>query len=162
VVVVLVAVLLMSASAYGASCKGTPGNGTTPPGERASPSWYGNGELWTFGLVRFVANPHGTGMPEINADGSITNKYLWLGKRTSATPPLDRIRLVISGRRLDGPGRFKKSGRGAGWNSKALYWPSYLTFPIAGCWQVTARVNKGPRLRFVVAVEAPPATARAS
>ena len=147
--------VVVAAPAAGATCQGTPGNGTTPPGERASPSWYGNGELWTFGLVRFVARPRGSGLPEINPDGSIVNKYLYLAKRTRSTPPLERLRLVISGRRLDGSGRFKIVRRGMGWNSQALYSPGYITFPRAGCWKVTSRLNKGKRLIFVVEVLAP-------
>ena len=61
--------------------------------------------------------------------------------------------LTVSGRRLDGDARpltaeMPQSFVGAGFQ------PSYLIFPAAGCWEVTATAN-GSSLTFVTMVATP-------
>ena len=128
-----------------------------PPGEGAKIP--GNGHLWA-GIQpdgRIVARPreHG-GHPKQLRDGSIRDKILFFGRRSSR-----KRNLTITGRRIDADARRIRIDRGRGsWNGQALYWPGYVTFPTPGCWKVAATIGKGTRLVMVLSVEPPPETRR--
>jgi hypothetical protein len=139
-------------------CPVTLPNGSTPPGENSGPTWTGNAGLWTFLPIdgHLLANRRGS-LPLLKPDGSVDHKILWLGRRDRTTPDLKRLRFVVTAKRLDQPAaRFKKTGRGAGWNGKALYWPMILRFPSAGCFKVVGQLSNGARLSAVMSVEAKP------
>jgi hypothetical protein len=143
------------APARAAACRVTIPNGSKPPGE--SFEAHGNGRLWAVIPPdgRIVARPRGSdGLPHQGSDGSIVDKVLWLGRRTSRTRS---AKLKIAGTRLDADARTFRLNRGRGsWNGEALYWPGYMKFPAAGCWKVVGTLGKGTRLAFVLSVEPPP------
>jgi len=149
--VLLGALLFVSAGqgvAKRTACGVTLPNGKHPPGTAASPEWYGNGKLfaplWPHGVI--PVDPR-----YINADGSLWVKLPWWGFRVP--PKLLKIR----GQRLDGSSRplraSVKWGQPEGY--RGSFWASGLTFPRAGCWQVTGRVGK-VRLTFVTLVRKVP------
>jgi hypothetical protein len=130
------------------ACGVTPPNGKHPPGTAPGPYWYGNGKLFT------PLWPHGVIFADprfINPDGSVSMKFMWWGFR------VPHKKLTIGGQRLDGPSRPLRSsvhwGQPDGY--RGSFWASGLTFPRAGCWQVTGRVGK-VRLTFVTLVRKVP------
>jgi hypothetical protein len=127
------------------ACGVTLPNGKHPAGTAAGPDWYGNGKLFTGGLW-----PHGVILADprfINLDGSIGMKFPWWGVG------VPHKLLKIRGQRLDGPSRPLRArvqwGQPEGF--RGSFWSSGLTFPRAGCWQVTGRVGS-VRLTFVTLV----------
>lgn len=132
-------------------CAPTAPNGVTPPGEAASASYLGNGELFT--LLYY---------PQLDAaarnlqpDGSIGEKFGWWADSRFVGD------LRIAGRRLDAPApplraRTQAASpetpfRGSG------FWTAAIYFPTPGCWEVTGSLvdgsgETGPSLRFVIDV----------
>jgi hypothetical protein len=93
--------------------------------------------LWPDGTVVFRPDGSGTRMP----DGSLRMKFLWIK---------DKRPLSVTGRRLDGaapPLRFEPT---PGFEYERFQ-PSYLLFPKAGCWEVTAKLQQST-LTFVTRV----------
>ena len=130
------------------ACGVTLPNGSHPPGTTASPNWYGNGKLFT------LLWPHGVILVDprfVNTDGSIWMKFPWWG--VHVPPKL----LRIGGQRLDGPSRPLRArvNSGAVPGFRGSFWASGVTFPQAGCWQVTGRVGR-MRLTFVTLVRKVP------
>lgn len=125
-----------------AECSPTQPNGDTPPGEEPSPSFHGNGNLYTNGLWakgEILADPR-----FVAADGSIRMKVgWWRAPGVGAAGDLQ-----IAGHELgtsaaiaasipDGYGqRFQATG---------------ITFPTEGCYEITAR-SGAAALTFVVKV----------
>jgi hypothetical protein len=117
-------------------CPITIPNGSRPPGPTFGAEFHGNGSIWV-----------GTWHSDVvvwpaGSDGSITTKFGWwrgvVGK------------LQIEGRRLDAPapplvGHVPDGYGDSGFQS------SGITFPTAGCWQVTGRVGDAS-LTFVALV----------
>jgi hypothetical protein len=130
------------------ACGVTPPNGKQPPGTTAGPNWYGNGKLfaplWPYGVI--LVDPR-----FVNDDGSILTKLPWWGYR------VPHQLLKIRGQRLDGSSRPLRAsvqwGQPDGY--RGSFWATGLTFPRAGCWQVTGRVG-GVRLTFVTLVRRTP------
>jgi hypothetical protein len=130
------------------ACGVTLPNGKHPAGTAAGPYWYGNGKLFT------PLWPHGVILADprfINPDGSTWMKFPWWGVG------VPHKLLTIRGQRLDGPSRPLRArvqwGQPEGF--RGSFWSSGLTFPRAGCWQVTGRVGK-VRLTFVTLVRKVP------
>jgi hypothetical protein len=137
-------------------CPVTLANGSTPPGERPSPGYHGNGALstalWPNGRVVF--EPGGPG--SVEPDGSLSMKWPWwwdVGRQ-----------LTIKGRRLDGaapplraeaPGGRRLDVPPSTDSSTALevtrFQATALIFPSEGCWEVTGNVGDAS-LTFVVLV----------
>ena len=126
-------------------CPVTIANGKAPPGERRSSLDHGNGRLWT------VLPPGGIdrgGTPE--PDGSTSQKYPWWTVGTEGD-------LTIEGRRLDTAVAAPLHARvNSGLPDTPFatvpggsFWSSAISFPSAGCWQVTGRVGAAS-LTFVV------------
>jgi hypothetical protein len=130
-------------------CPVTIPNGNGPPGEQPSPTYYGNGRLWT-GLAPNGIDNGGT----LEPDGSISQKYGWFtvgtmggltiqGRRVDASAPPPRAR--INSGVPETPFATVPGGR---------FWASSIYFPTEGCWQVTGRVGR-TSLTFVVFVAKP-------
>jgi hypothetical protein len=71
----------------------------------------------------------------------VSPKILWIARTPTSAPTV-----TISGRRLDGPGRFRtvaryaqggRDGAGAG-----AQFPSEVAIPSAGCWRVTVTAGR--------------------
>jgi hypothetical protein len=132
----LIAIALSAAAAAQTDplCPITPPNEFSPPGERLAWTGVGNGALWTSlwpdGTIVF--RPGGPGF--VLPDGALKMKQGWWRKSLDG-------RLMIEGKRLDGPApplRYQESGlaeQPVGFN------PSYLIFPTPGCWEITGRVG---------------------
>lgn len=122
-----------------ASCPVTLPNGNPPPGQPSSPTYHGNGQLWTNLLPNGVLVP-----PEnVRPDGKLT--YNWWWWRGQSGP------LSIEGRRLDdlnAPPLEAEITPGFG---DSGYQDSWLIFPSEGCWEVTGQVGPA-ELTFVVYV----------
>jgi hypothetical protein len=140
-------------------CRPTLPNGSWPPAEQPSSGWHGHGGIWTGlapdGVLRFttryssIEDPAPKGEPGIHADGSATTKMLWIGSRTA------RRTLRIRGRLIDGPAlQLRARSRSVAENGRPRVWPSYVTFPAAGCWRVTA-TSGDARLTFRIRVAIP-------
>jgi hypothetical protein len=122
-----------------ASCPVTLPNGNTPPGESPSPTYHGNGQLWTAlwpdGLVLIPPLM-------VQPDGSLSMKWGWW-RGTNG-------RLTIEGHRLDTSapplGAVIPDGYG-----DTGFQPGGLIFPTEGCWEVTGQVGNST-LTFVVYV----------
>jgi hypothetical protein len=71
-----------------------------------------------------------------------TTKILWAAKRPGRA-------LVITGRRLDGPGSFSQTEPGANGNQ----FPSIPDVPAAGCWLLTLRTGSTGAVVVVDAVD---------
>lgn len=125
-----------------AACPVTLPNENTPPGERPSPSHYGNGKLWTAlrvdGVVRF--KPGGPG--HIEPDGSLTMKWPWWRSVHG--------KLEIEGRRLDGPAPPLQADIPEGYGDIGFQ-ATALIFPTEGCWEVTGKAGDAS-LTFVTLV----------
>ena len=120
--------------ATSASCPVTLPNGSRPPGQPRTVSWYGNGLLW--------AGLHSDGVyavapDRVAADGSIGNKLLWVTTPPWRTP-------TLSGERLDAPAPpLHVGGMNQGSFSSAAN-PSYMSpvgFRSAGCWRLRLRLD---------------------
>ena len=125
-----------------------PGAPAGVPWVRAGPVYgylfyYGAGGPWKTQPGRVLITTRG-GVP-----GSYQTKILW-------HVPGGSIVVAVSGRKLDGPGRFRQrfpvSG-GGGW------FPSIVVVPSAGCWRLT--VTSGRKTgRFAFVAMSPSPTSR--
>ncbi len=136
------------------ACPVTRPNGSSPPSERPSPFYHGNGALWT------ALGPDGTTLmrPEnVSIDGSLDMKSPWwrsvdeqlpiVGQRLDApAPPLRAT--TPGGRRLDvpirttfGPWPDETGTPRAGATPEAgdiRFQATNLNFPVEGCWEIRA------------------------
>lgn len=110
------------------------------PGDTTS--IHGNGMIWTslWPDGNVVIRKGGPGF--VLPDGSLKMKFLWL---MAGDGPL-----TVEGRRLDGEARPLRAEIFGGFAGRGFQ-PSYLVFPTAGCWEVTAKSN-GSALSFVTRV----------
>lgn len=136
-----------------AGCPVTRPNGVHPPGMRPDdPGNYGNDALWT-NLTMWSEEPGIVRVPDdahIGPDGSARElKWAWYRFAPGT--------LTIAGRRLDGPAGPLEAWVPEGYGSIGFQ-VSGLTFPAAGCWEVTGRVGDA-ELTFVVLVVLPPGRA---
>jgi hypothetical protein len=122
-----------------ASCPVTPPNGSTPPGQPASPNRLGNGALWVdlWSDTTTVAAPQ--------ADGSIGMKFGWW----RGVPG----KLTIEGRRVDAPSTPLRAQIRDGYGDIGFQ-ASGVTFPAEGCWEITAKAGAA-NLTFVTRVVKP-------
>lgn len=152
IVAVLVAVIAVGCSGpvptpTPAPCNPTQPNGDTPPGEDPSPTFHGNGLLYTSGLAdggEIVADPR-----SVAADGSIGIKFAWW--RASGVGAAGDLQItghetntgaVVTASIPEGYGqRFQASG---------------ITFPSAGCYEITATSGDAV-LTFVTKITKPAA-----
>jgi hypothetical protein len=117
-------------------CPITIPNGSKPPGATFGAEFHGNGSIW-------VGTWHSNVVVwPAERDGSITTKFGWWRGATG--------KLRIEGRRLDAPapplvGHVPDGYGDSGFQS------SGITFPAAGCWQVTGLVGEAS-LTFVTLV----------
>ncbi len=105
-----------------------------------SESSYGNGRLWVGGL-----GPRGViaARPAfIERDGSVGMKFGWWRRVTGD--------LTITGRRLDAPAPPARSHVPSGYGASGFQ-SSGVSFPTAGCWEVTGKVGT-TTLTFVTRV----------
>jgi hypothetical protein len=128
-------------------------SGTSPPPGLSGDRYNGNGALWGFQPANgvFTARPQ-----DVDADG-IWTKLFWWAAGIDGT-------FSLSGRRLDAPAqplRVRGVNRGTqtGFRGSGT-WATVVTFPSAGCWRLTARVDDrsrrvGVNLSFVIKVVAP-------
>ncbi len=117
------------------TCAATLPTSDAPPGipEPSEPVYYGNGELWTtlWPEGRVVFEPGGPGF--VLEDGALGMKWSWI--------PVVPGDLKVEGRRLDGPASSARADIGEGFDNHGRFFPTYLIFPTAGCWEVTGRVG---------------------
>ncbi len=117
-----------------ASCPVTLPNGNRPPGQPRNVSWYGNGLLFA-GLTSDGVNAFAP--DDVDADGAIGDKLLWVTTPPWRTP-------TLSGERLDAPAPpLRVLGMNQGSFSSAAN-PSYMSpvnFPSAGCWRLRLRLD---------------------
>lgn len=108
---------------------------------------YGNASLrahlWPQGTLLAGILPDGGTWATTDRDGSISAKLGWW-----RGPPGGK--LVITGRRLDGPASPLHAHVPAGYGSRGFQ-PAGVTFSTAGCWQVVGKVGHA-KLTFVVKV----------
>jgi hypothetical protein len=103
-------------------CPATRPNGNTPPGEQASPDFFGNGKLWTVTYYpRLVATAR-----NLEPDGSIAEKFPWWADGVQGE-------LKILGRRLYGAAprlraRINSGVPQTGFSGDA-FWASAIIFP---------------------------------
>lgn len=123
-------------AAPSAKCPVTKPNGATPPGERSSDSYHGNGVLWT-GLYypKLVATAR-----NLRRDGSIAEKFWWWADiEVRGLSLTEGMGLRITGRRLDGAAPRLRA------EIPCCYSPGFqasaIVFPSAGCWEVTGRAT---------------------
>ena len=152
VVAGLLSQLICGISGQSGSCPVTSPNHDRPPDsvllKAAQPSLqattpiHGNGVIWTHlwpeGTVVFRKGGPGY----VLADGSLKMKFLWL---MATDGPL-----TVEGRRLDGTAGPLSAEIFNGFVGRGFQ-PSYLIFPTAGCWEVTAKAN-GSALSLVTMV----------
>ena len=124
------------------NCPVTVPNGNTPPGEKSSPSYYGNGQLWTalWPESTVVFRPGGPGSTA--PDGTLGMKWPWWRGLNG--------NLSIQGRRLDGEAPPLRAQIPNGYGV-AGFQPTALLFPTEGCWEVTGQVDAAS-LTFVTRV----------
>jgi hypothetical protein len=135
---VLAAALAATASA---TCRTTRANGRVPAG--ASSTLFGNGQLATAAYGVIYATPR-----TLDRDGTISEKFPWFG----AAGLVGDLR--ITGRRLDraAPPLRARINPGSVESVPGMrFWASGITFPTAGCWRITGRVDD-VRLTLVVLV----------
>jgi len=116
-------------------CPLTRPNGV-PPGPAAGSSFYGADGIW----VGFW--PSNVVVQEVALDGSIDAKFGWWRE--------GRGKLMIEGRRLDGPASALTANVPDGYGDTGFQ-ASGIVFPTPGCWQVTGRVGTAS-LTFVTLV----------
>jgi hypothetical protein len=133
-----------SSPAGAALCEPTLPNGDTPPGEKPSRWYHGNGRIWT------VLRPRGTvvfapgGSGEIRADGSLAMKFpFWRGP--GVTGDLTITRRSLAGAPSEVKGEIPEGYGAEGFQASAI------VFPGPGCWEVTARAGDA-QLTFVTRV----------
>lgn len=128
-----------------APCPLTRPNGNHPPGEALDPGGYGNEALWT-NLAMWSDQPGIVLVPDdgrVSPDGAIHDmKWAWYRYVPG--------RLTIEGRRLDAPAPPLEASIPSGYGDGGFQ-VSGLTFPSAGCWEITGRVGNAS-LTFVVLV----------
>jgi hypothetical protein len=137
-------------------CPVTIPNGRTPPGERRSPDYHGNGRLWT-GLVRdgkFTVAPRSeyigpNGKVAVDGlllpDGSVAIKAPWW------RGPGVRGRIRLRARRLDRPApRVDRTVSPHGYGLTGFQ-AMTLNLPTTGCWKVTGSARDAS-LTFVTLV----------
>jgi hypothetical protein len=130
-------------------CPVTVANGYVPPG--APPSFYGNGLLATSAPGVIAQRP--------DLNGWVSTKFPWWGAGVPAKPlrivgrnlelsptPLTALRVHDAFAASVNEGYVEGSPRGT------RFWASGVTFPAAGCWQVTGIVG-AVRLSVVVLVQ---------
>jgi hypothetical protein len=123
----------------------TPAKESAPSCRPTHPEggWVSNDELRlgtpTGGGIVFA--PGGPGF--VTSDGSLGWKFLW--ERFVAGT------LRIEGRRLDGPADPLRSEIPATYGDTGIQ-PTYLIFPLPGCWEITGRV-RDKTLSMVLLVE---------
>ena len=103
-------------------------------------SSYGNGRLWVGGL-----SPDGVIAADprfIESDGSVSTKFGWWHD--------DPGKLVITGRRLDGPAPPARGSVPDGYD-RIGFQASGVYFPVDGCWEITGQVGPST-LTFVTFV----------
>ncbi len=100
------------------------------------PHAHGNGKLWT------VLPLDGKIVMPPDPDGSISDKFMWWRAVRGA--------LIIEGHRLDAPAPPAVPGIPRGYHDTGFQ-ASGITFPSAGCWQITGQAG-GSKLTFVVEV----------
>jgi hypothetical protein len=123
-------------------CAVTIPNGDTPPGERPSPEYHGNGALWT------ALPPNGkieATPPFVRPDGSIRIKFPWWGSRKVSA------HLKITGSSLGGQDQALRVSVVPGQTGAPHFWASGVIFPAEGCWRVTGFAGHA-NLTFVVSV----------
>ncbi len=116
-----------------------------------------DGYLWSY--TTGLADGRVNRSPRLVLHAEVRHKVLWHPRKGGG------IRLQIVARRLDGPGSFTGRfgpatvpGSGAG-----VVFPSALTFPAPGCWQLTLRTGALRRTVVVEVVEpVPPETCDAT
>jgi hypothetical protein len=90
---------------------------------------------------RIVFRPGGPGF--VTANGSLGWKFLWERLVTGT--------LQIEGRRLDGPADPLRAEVPSAYGVAGIQ-PTYLIFPLPGCWEITGRVRDKP-VSMVLLVE---------
>jgi hypothetical protein len=117
-------------------------NGSDPMPNGMAQTWHGNHSigtnLWPDGTIVF--KPGGPGF--VLSDGALQMKFLWL--KAPGT------HLTVSGQRLDGTSAPLRADIDTQFDAKGFQ-PSYLIFPTAGCWRVSATAG-GETLMFVTSV----------
>jgi len=110
---------------------------------RSTESYYGNDFLqeWLRPDGKFVFAPGGAGF--VDRDGALGIKFAW--------NRLIEGDLYVGGRRLDGEAPPARAYMSSGYGDSGFQ-PTYLVFPMAGCWEITGGVGDA-RLKFVVYVE---------
>jgi hypothetical protein len=110
-------------------CPVTRPNGQIPPGKIPSPGsrYLGNGALWT----DLYPSPIRPRPEDVKADGTIEVKFGWWRGVAG--------RLRIEGRRLDAEAPPLSAWIPGGYGRRGFQ-SSAITFPTAGCWQVTGSV----------------------
>jgi hypothetical protein len=140
-----------SPAASPATCPVTYPNGNNPEGD-SSPGGYGNAWLWTNLFMWSMDTPEVI-VPNdshIMSDGTIREmKWAW-HRYVSGT-------LTVEGRRLDAPSAPLIAWVPEGYGDRGFQ-VTGLTFPSAGCWEITGRVD-GHELTFVTLVIMPDSTA---
>jgi len=127
------------------NCPVTLPTSDPPPGhvKPTEPIYHENGELWTVlwpnGQVIF--EPGGAGF--VLPDGSLGMKWAWI--------PTGPGELTVTGWRLDGAAPPAWADIGEGFIDGERFFPTYMMFPTAGCWEVTGRVGTAS-LTFVTLV----------
>ncbi len=122
-----------------ASCPVTLPNGNPPPGQPASASYHGNGQLWTSLLPNGVLVP-----PEnVRPDGKLTYNWWWWRGQPG--------QLTIKGRRLDDLNTPPLEAEITPGFGDSGYQDSWLVFPAEGCWEVTGTAGNST-LTFAVYV----------
>jgi hypothetical protein len=142
VVVVAAAMLTLAvAETASATCRTTQANGQVPAG--ASSNLFGNGQLATAAYGVIYATPR-----TLNREGTISEKFPWFG----ASGLVGDLR--ITGKRLDRAAPPLRARINPGTVESApdmRFWATGITFPTAGCWRITGRVDD-VRLSLVVLV----------
>ena len=119
-------------------CPITRANGSRPPGSTFGAEFHGNGSLWVgFWPSNVVAWQAG-------GDGSVEAKFGWWRGVAGE--------LTIAGRRLDGQAPPLRASVPDGYGTSGFQ-ATGVSFPTAGCWEVTGRVGSA-RLTFVTLVVA--------
>lgn len=126
-----------------AVCPVTLPNNDRPPGHDAG-GGYGNAWLWT--NLHMWSNGPVVLVPDdgrVDSDGTIHDmKWAWFRYAPGE--------LTVEGRRLDGPSAPLTAWIPDGYGDRGFQ-VTGLTFPSAGCWQITGRVA-GHELSFVTLV----------
>ena len=135
----------------GAGCPVTLPNRSPAPttGPEPSARGFNHGDdrlrahlYWPRGVVRAGLQPDGGSMAVVEPNGSVSLKLGWW----RGVPG----RLVVTGRRLDGPAPPVHAHVPSGYG-RLGFQPTGITFRTVGCWRVTGRVGDAT-LTFVLRV----------